>query len=452
MHAASRSLASYFDDTSGGVSGSTTDWHDQMEAYSQPTIKSLGKWMWHPQFPKQVWVPDEAEGNMYAKPAHVPYQLKPEKGEAWDPNAWGKADYDRKAAPQPKQTDKKPKSTDPAVKAQESLARKQARQERYDALNKIKKDIRDQAWAIFMKQRAWDARIYPIMKLVKDLQEDVKKQKNERIAELKGTGTSKTRLVDLHKETSHVIDPSVWGGPEGYLEEIDKFCQHVGVMNMMGKKLPRANADGSYYLSVTAMFLSKAKEVVLTGTLHAKAVRAKAGIADAQECDFINLSYQANDVMAKLRGKDKYPKKLNMHLEDTPVVEAWKDHEREIDGMIFHALHPGKKLPKHLSLRPPPQPRGPGKKGKEGGGKGHGGGGGASFEQFAKMYQAWEHMQKTQHHHPIHHSSQPPKGDPHGVPGPPRPPAGGRGRRIPAVPPAPPRAQSYMQGYTYYCD
>jgi hypothetical protein len=327
----------------------------------------------------------------------------------WGDDEWGKQEYLRKQEKAPKQ-EKKPKSKDPEVRKTERLAAAEARAERRTVLSEQLHNLREKTWNLFVANRAWDAQIFPIAKEIHRLQAEVHAQKNAKILELKGKGKHKQREMELHGETSRAIDTTAWTAQRdgGYLYEIEKYCKYNGLLNTLGHHLPDQNPDGSYYLSVTALFLSQAKQLIMAGTVHLKAKRAREGNADDDECKYVNLSYQANDILAKLQGKDKYPRNLDPKLPDTHAVMKWKNIEKELDGMLFHQLHPGKPLPKHLSMRPPKQEQGPGKKGKEHKeGKKHHGGQDMSFQEFMKMYGEYEalrHAKGKHHGHDKHHA------------------------------------------------
>lgn len=466
MHAASRSLASYFDDTGGGV-GVSTDWHDQMEASSQPAINSLSSWMWVPGYNKQVWVPSSANGNPDLRPPHLPFQEKPAKGEPWKQDAWGKDDYEKRSKPQEKSTEPKtPRAKmSPAESAQARLDRATEKARKKKERSNAVKLLHDECWGILMRNFAWDVfdqgqrltHAAQILTEINRLQLLVSNQRQARKDELKlEGGNHKTREIKLHEETTDVITTG-WYGPQGLFTGIDQFCRVYGLTNTLGMVLPDGAPSGGHYLSTASLLLSKAKEVIMDGILHVKAQRAKTHTLDQEECDFMNKSYQAKTLIGKNRGKDKPPQAPKKYLPDYVQVEKWKKHIRDMEANFFKTQHPDVEVPKHLKDRPPPKPQGPGKK-REGGGGGKGYGGGKmkeadEFEMF-KRYEAFKAQQHAHHkqHHPsaITPSIHPPKGNPAGTPGPPA--GGGRGRR-PNMTPAPPqRTGSYMPGYTYYCD
>ena len=468
MHAASRSLASYFDDTGGGV-GVSTDWHDQMEASSQPAINSLSSWMWVPGYKKQVWVPSSANGNPNLKPPHLPFQEKPAKGEPWKHDAWGKDDYEKRSKPQEKSTETKtPRaklSPDESAKARLDRATEKAKKR--DERSKIIKQLHDECYQILMRNAAWDiadnhgSRLTHAEFLLQEItrmQSAVASQREIKKASLKTNGGNhKSREIKLHEETTDEIMPGGWNGRSGYFQGIQSFCEVFALTNTLGMTLPEVAENGNQYLSTASLLLSKAKEVIMDGILHVKAQKAKTYDLDQDECDFMNKSYQAKTLIGKNRGKDKPPQAPKKYLPDHVQVEKWKKHIRDMEANFFKTQHPGVEVPKHLKDRPPPKPQGPGKK-REGGGGGKGYGGGKmkeadEFEMF-KRYEAFKAQQHAHHkqHHPsaITPSIHPPKGNPAGTPGPPA--GGGRGRR-PNMTPAPPqRTGSYMPGYTYYCD
>ena len=461
MHAASRSLASYFDDTSGGVSGSTTDWHDQMEASSSSTINFLGAWMYHPDHNRPVWVPESAKGDPNAKPRGVPFQEKPGKGEEWDPHAWGKDEYDEKSAKKPKSTEPKTRTKmTPDQRAQAKLEKIERKKTRSDAVKKLHAEC----YKILMRNNAWDmvdsyghkiTHAEIILTELTRLQELVQTQRTIRKAALKEAGGNhKSREKTLHEETTSVIVKTDWYGDRGWFAAIGHFCKMYNLTNTLGMQLPDEAESGAQYLSTASLLLSKAKEVIMDGILHSKAQKAKVSTLTQDECDFINKSYQAKTLINKNRGKDKPPQAPKKDLPDCAEVEKWKKHIRDLEARLFTQQHPEVPLPKHLQDRPPPKPQEPSKKKKGKGGKEHRSQA-EDIEEIMLIKQFLDmHKKKAtpHHHHPVTPSTHPPKGDPRGVPGPPRPPAGGRGRRIPTAPPPPPRAQSYMQGYTYYCD
>ena len=468
MHAASRSLASYFDDTSGGVSGSTTDWHDQMELAGSSSVgKTLGKWMFVPGESDLVWAPHDATDYL-EKPTDKSFH---KKGQAeWANNAWGKDEYiaiqnaaNTPAQPKKARTPRTPLPTDTAERKEVIRQAREKRQHEQSIIHKKRVDaldiIHSQTMNTFLSCDAWDLRdqhgtkitfIHHIITDIIELQGALKSHKNEILKELGKEGTSKEREIALRNQVTRQIVKEAWTQRNGYFDQIDMLCTRNDFFNTLGKTLPQNNPNGSYYLTVAIMFLAKAKEVIMSATLRGLVKKAKEGLADNNECTFINQSHEALTIVRKIKGKDSYPKQPKPIFADTPAILAWTKHVRALEIELFRKRHGDKELPKRLHDKAPPQVKGQGKKGKEG--KGHGGGGAGSFEEFTKMYKAWEHMQKTQHHQPVHHSSQPPKGNPSvpsGVPPPPRP----GGRRPNMTPPPPPRgAKSYMQGYTYCCD
>ena len=454
MHAASRSLASYFDDTGGGV-GVSTDWHDQMEASSQPAINSLSSWMWVPGYKKQVWVPSSANGNPNLKPPHLPFQEKPAKGEPWKHDAWGKDDYEKRSKPQEKSTETKtPRaklSPDESAKARLDRATEKAKKR--DERSKIIKQLHDECYQILMRNAAWDiadnhgSRLTHAEFLLQEItrmQSAVASQREIKKASLKTNGGNhKSREIKLHEETTDEIMPGGWNGRSGYFQGIQSFCEVFALTNTLGMTLPEVAENGNQYLSTASLLLSKAKEVIMDGILHVKAQKAKTYDLDQDECDFMNKSYQAKTLIGKNRGKDKPPQAPKKYLPDHVQVEKWKKHIRDMEANFFKTQHPGVEVPKHLKDRPPPKPQGPGKK-REGGGGGKGRNNeSAEIQEILLIKKIMDMQKKT---HPIHHSSQPPKG----IPGPPA--GGGRGRRPNMTPTPPQRTGSYMPGYTYYCD
>jgi hypothetical protein len=469
MYAGSRSLASYFDDTSKGIS---TDWHDQMEAAaSLPDKSTLGTWMYHPGHSKQIWVPDSAGGNPNAIPHGYRYKEKPEPGEStpWNDNDWGKEEYEQKKA----QSEQKPAEKKEKVrmtneqKAQAKKERASMRESLRESRKTQIKALHDECYAIMSRNGFWDetdhaglliTHLSGMLPEITRLQAIVSAQRAAKKAELKAVTplpSHKIRDTMLHQEVTSAIDKTSWTGRQGMLQGIDHFCKVHGLSNTLGTTFPVSSAPGgALYLSVASLLLSKAKEVLMDGMLHIKAVRAKAGRANADECRFVNLSYQAKTIINKKRGKDKYPRESDKKFADSKDIDAWRKHIRSLELAWFMQNSAGKSLPtpKHLQEPRPPQRQGPGKGKKNHRGKGN------DFENAVKEFAIFKKIYGThnnggshrQHHHgqPVHESTKPPNGRPFAVPAG----GGGRGRRPNMAPGPPPRASNYMQGYTYYCD
>ncbi len=322
------------------------------------------------------------------------------------------------------------------------------RQENRKKLSEQVQKLHQESYRIMLSNEAWDPRMHQVITKITELLEDAKAQSKQKSIELKEEGLQgKKKKNKLHEEKTMVIVDTDWNGSDGWLTEIEKFCTHHNLINTLGMKLPEANRDGSRFLTVAIMFLSKAKEVIMSGFLHVKAQRAKQGIADEAECEFVNTSYAANNLISKLRGKDRYMPRLDPSRPDAKALNKCRHMIKELEGMRWKSLNEGKPLPKHFKLAPP---REEGKKqGKGNHDKGKHDTDEAELELMRKMLD----MMAKKHKHQ-NHNSQPPhkKNNPdHALPreASTRP---GPARVNPARvnPGRPPRTtQAYMHGYYY---
>ncbi len=304
------------------------------------------------------------------------------------------------------------------------------------------KELHDTAYAIMLRNGAWDARIYPIITKITELLDAAKAQSKQKLAEATAEGKKgKARKNAVCKERTKIIDDTYWTAEDGPLSEINKFCTHNRLINTLGMKLPDASPrDGSRFLTVAIMFLSKAKEVIMSGLLHAKAERAKQGIADPDECEFINTSYAAKNILSKLRGKDRYMHAIDKTRPDAMAITKCRHMIMELEKMRWMELTKDKKipLPKHFQLAPP--------RPEHNGGKNHGKGSHDARKQevelLLKLLGERDKTHNTGHRRPHPHHKKnaddaPPREE-SSRPGPMR-----------VNPQRPPRSQAYMHGYYY---
>ncbi len=448
MSEKNRSLASYFD-----YPGDTSqNWHDQTEMLQdfpaaartvhQPE-EGLGKWMFYPGHQDMLWVPQNKRAqDIRNEPPGTTFHYKTDK--TWRSTDWGYDEYMQKQAQSNTPKSEKPKVHKEKMSPEARKAWKadmaKARQETRAARSKDVKALHDRAYQILQENQAWDEHLFAILESITATLSQAKAQSKAKIDTLKATGIkglAKTQA--LHAETSTYIHDATWAEK---LDLIDVFCSHYGLFNTLGTTLPPVNQDGTRYLSVEIMFLSKAKQVIMSGILHNIARMAKLGLADASRCDFVNTSYEANDILSKMRGKDKYIRKPNPNLADSQAIVQCKTMIMGLEKERWQKLHTGKEVPKHLKWA---QPGGNHKKKKE-----HEKGAGHShnkekekeeFELFKKFLKLTRPGNHNNHHHGKPHPAQePPKQS--------NPPPARRGRGR-TVPPSPSRPQAYMHGYYY---
>ena len=419
----------------------------------------LGKWMFKSGEKELIWVPHNVNDATQV-PAGATVHRKSDK--VWNDSDWGVDEYRaiQAKASLPKQAKKPrppraplPENEDErkAVIAAAKAKRHAERQVIYEQRKAQLDLLHEHTMAMFKHARAWDlvdpttqrytTMIYGIMEDILDNQASLKLQKNAKLTAMGKTGTAKEREIELRKETTYAIPTDTWEGPTGYLAHIDNLCKRCGVYNTLGLKLPAEDSGKKRSLYVAGLFLAHAKEVIMNAITHELTKKAKEGTANPMECGFVNASHDAWGILRKIRGKDSYPKKLKSIFEDSRVVEAWTKHVRAMERAEFKKLHPKKELPKHLHDKAPPQVPGQGKKGANGGGSSA-----KEIEEALKIYQIMRHLPGN--HQGVHHSARPPSGKPHGH-------AAGRGRgggRGGGAGRPPAATQSYMQGYSYYCD
>lgn len=440
-----RSLASFFDEPGD----SQYSWHEQTEPLRAPPAptgglggehaEGLGRWMYVPGKSEMLWVP---EGYQYTD---LPHTAQPhyKDNKSWDENDWGYDEYMRKQQQTKQEKSSEPKPPKPKMTEEERKVWKlnlasERQKRRKDRSDKVKK-LHDHAYGVLMTIES-----VPIRRTIRGVTvvlEQAKTANRAKIVELKGEEINgATRKNRLHEETSNFIVDNHWTGSDGVLVEIDTYCRDNGLFNTLGLKLPEANKDGTRYLSVEILFLSKAKEVMMSAVLHVLAKKAKTGSATVQECDYVNTTYQANDILSKMRGKDRYMRKPNPKLADSHAIKMCKTMIMDLEKKRWQALHPkAKEVPKHFKWAPPGGDHN--KKKEESKGTSHKHLTPEDLKELVELYKVYQETKSHPHHTHKHHQKE-------GT-GPPRtaPPPARRGRGRPAPPPARPAA--YMHGYYY---
>lgn len=435
MSEKSRSLASYFD-----YPGDTShNWHDQTEplqtlsgATGQPRGlgRGLSEWGFAPGHTEMIWIPHGQHGQNVPEGVKVHYK----SNKVWDSSDWGYDEYIQKMAQSHRQKSEIPKQERPRMTPDERKIWKagmaEQRQETRMLRSKHVKALHEKAYQILIENQAWDDEIFPVITSITDKLSQAKAQSKQKIEDLKAAGvkgSAKTKA--LHAETSNYIHDDRWAQK---LSQIDGFCTRNNLINTLGTTLPAKHENGTRYLSVEIMFLSKAKQVIMSGILHLMTVKAKAGAATQAQCEFVNTSYKANDIIIKLRGKDRFLHKYDTKLEDSAALEACRRMILKLEVSRFRQLHRNSKkktLPKHLRYAPPAQTSKHGKK-KDKKGSGHSS---QKEEQEVKRIISILHReQNAKHHHAKRHHKHQEQDRPHSP----------SSRRMP-------RANRCMSGYHY---
>lgn len=363
-----RSLASYFEEP-GEISQS---WHDQTEPLqAPPSLSGLGNsshtgltgYMYVPGYASMLWVPKNMVPADAAKNSEsTTYHFK---GQPWRETDWGYTEHERMVAEASQPISKQPKEAKTkmtpeerkAYKAAMASTRQKTRETRSQSINTLHKATNE----LMVGNRAWNENIYPVITSITTLLESAKSDSRNKVSELKTAGKEGREKKELlHAKTTYVINDASWtggAGRSGLLQKIDDFCRQYSLMNTLGMNLPEANEDGSRYLSVAIMFLGKAKEVIMSGTLHHLAQKAKTGACNEAECAFINTSYAANNIIAKIRGKDRYMRKYDPKLEDSEELGKCRHMIMELEKQRWTYLNSQSKqpkpLPKHFQMAPP---------------------------------------------------------------------------------------------------
>ena len=452
-----RSLASYFDEPDDA----RYSWHDQTEPLQAPPspgqglgghdVKALGKWMFVPGQADMLWVPEGYHwSDRNQAPAGTTFHYRKQK--EWSASDWGYQEYRRiqdqanmktsegTKAPKQKMTPEQRKEW----KAENAAARQETRTERSASVRQYHEKAFQTLDTLAQTLTETNPlyKIHSILGGVNALLASAKlesKEKRTQLARTEGK-TNKERKILLHGHTSDYITDARWTVSDGVLAEIDEYCKDNSIINTLGTKLPEPNPDSKRFLSVEILFLSKAKEVIMSAILHVMANKAKAGRASDLECDYVNASYAANNILSKMHGKDRYMRRPDAKLPDSKQIEICKTMIMQLEQKRFKTLHSNKALPKHLQWAPPHGDRKNDKQGHHKG-AGHSHIKPGEFEAF-KAYMAFKNKQHAHPHnsHP-HHKKE--RTSPPSAP----PARRGRGGGLPAPSQSP--AQAYMHGYYY---
>lgn len=385
-----RSLASYFDEP-GDVVSASHSWYEQAESglalpddhqegtrfrHDIPDLSeddewedghdglhadSLGSWLWHPNSQKPVWVPSDQIYSVFDKPAKAVFQKKGDT--VWQENAWGKDDYERRH--------------DMAMgKIKHQKETKEERKARMDHMNSMKKMAYEKAYAIAIhpvdnsgNSAVLPAEVIAILKNIEARRKTTVERKNELLATIRSNkATGKERNQELHAYMVNTLKDMGSSKLSEMLRTLDVVCKTYGFHNVVGTAMPPSHSDGSCFVFVALDFLSKVKKMILKLALaHARRLIAEgATISHSNQLyDFVNYSYQGNDIRNRLSRKG-YPKPVPKGLADSEAMIAWTTHVRLLERQAYTEMHPGKKLPKRLQ---DPRRKGRGKKGKSGKGK-----------------------------------------------------------------------------------
>ena len=368
-----RSLASYFEEP-GEISQS---WHDQTEPLqAPPSLSGLGNsshtgltgYTYVPGSASMLWVPPGKKLADHTKnPEGTTYHYK---GQDWQPTDWGYKEH-MQMLQQAEQKSNQPKAPKKKMNAAERKAYKETmhdtRQKTRASHSKDVQELHQSTYTLLTSNYKWDEQIHSVIIDITAVLEAAKTASHDKSSELKSAGKiGRAKKELLHAEKTYLIDDSNWTGESGWLVYIDSFCRRYNLMNTLGMKLPEANEDGSRYLSVAIMFLSKAKEVIMSGMLHHLVQKAKQGTASSDECEFVNASYAAKNLIAKIRGKDRYMRAYDPKLEDSVELGKCRHMIMELEKARWRHLAKGNKtptpLPKHFQMAPPGQKREGGKK------------------------------------------------------------------------------------------
>ena len=359
MSEKNRSLASYFD----YPGDASLNWHDQTEPVGQvapvqtSAREGLGKWAYSAGNPNLLWVPHDKtpdDANVAKVQGHT-IHYKSDK--TWKPTDWGYEEYMHRQAMAHQEPDPN-KAPKPKMSPEEHAVWKSdmatARQELKKVRSKQLKTLHDQAYDIVTRTSALgevNQVMGPIIESVHGSLELAKTQSKNSIASLKASGIKgKAKMTSLHAETSSYIDDSA---VQEMLNTIDGFCRHHGLFNTVGTDLPPKNRDGTRYLSVEIMFLGKMKQVIMSGLLHVMAKQAKSGTADKNQCDFVNTSYEANNILAKMHKRERYLHRYNDKLADSAALEQCRRMILNLEIKRFKGISKKKTLPKYLKFAPP---------------------------------------------------------------------------------------------------
>lgn len=325
---------------------------------------TLDAWGYAPSFGnKLVWYRDHAY-NPQEKPDQKVFHQK------GDPNFttgnWGWQDHMRRWVGAGK---KKPDNESP----QQKEARKQREKEEHERNRKENRSELSELYdklTTLMIENIWDQELHTFLMSSDHHLKSLIKTRDEAIAQAKRTYPTQKKERDrcLHSLTTEKLFMA--GDREQFspfLETINQKCKQHSVQNILGLEQPEAHTpstehEGHLVMSEKRNFLLPAISFLRqidkqVGDIYyklfmdeLKGLQGNASLSQPEKYAFLNMRRRMYELKRKLR-KNKFPKKLNPNLPDTPEMEKWQEHIRTLERKAYQTLHPGNRIPKYLLTR-----------------------------------------------------------------------------------------------------